>query len=714
MGGADHGTVEYVRLNGGCVASSFPMNPDPGKTPAEPLGRGPLAPVAANEERFRHLVEATPVLAWSADPQGKVTYANKRLFDYTGLSPENDIEDWAQTALHPDDYARRDEAWRKAREDSGAFELEARIRRHDGAYRWFLLRVLPFKDESGRVVEWFGSGTDIDLRKRHEENLRFLADASAALAEIDHPESTLKRIAQLAVPHFADWSEVTVAEANGETRRLVATHWDPERARFAEELERRFPSGESSASRKVIREGGSIFAPEVSDEMLREAARGPEHLSMLRRLRLRSFICVPMRINARIRGSIAFATAESDRTYTEFDLKTAEELARRAAIALENAELVQALKDGDRRKDEFLAVLAHELRNPLAPVRNAIEILRATPAPTPQLQWTQDVIDRQVRQLSRLVDDLLDVSRITSGKIELRRECIELADAVRLALESSRPLIERGGHELTVRLPEEPVRLEADLARLAQVVSNLLNNAAKYTRPGGHIWVTAERIGPSAVIRVRDNGIGIKPSMLTHIFEMFTQLPGSGVHSQGGLGIGLTLVRRLVEMHGGSVEAHSEGIGRGSEFVVTLPLAGVDSASDECPAMPGAERDAHPKRILVVDDNRDAADSLCMLLKSRGHDVRVAYDGLEAVGAAVAFGPEVALLDIGLPKLSGYEAARRIREAGGAETLLIAVTGWGQEEDRRRAREAGFDYHLTKPVDPLAISRLIDGAGTAR
>jgi PAS domain S-box-containing protein len=696
------------------VASSFPKNPHPAKTPAEPLGRGPLEPVAANEERFRHLVEATPVLAWSADPEGKVTYANKRLLEYTGLSPQSDIEDWARASLHPDDYPRRDEAWRKARGDSGAFELEARIRRHDGAYRWFLLRVLPFKDDSGRVVEWFGIGTDIDPRKRYEENLRFLADASATLAEIGHPETTLKRIAQLAVPHFADWSEVTVVEPHGETRRLVATHWDPERARFAEELERRFPSGESSASRQVIRDGGSVFAPEVSDEMLRDAARGTEHLGMLRKLRLRSYICVPMRIQGSIRGAIAFASAESGRTYTEFDLETAEELARRAAIALENAELVQALKEADRRKDEFLAVLAHELRNPLAPVRNAIEILRAAPAPTPQLQWTQDVIDRQVRQLSRLVDDLLDVSRITSGKIELRRERLELGDAVRIALESSRPLIERGGHELTVQLPSEPVRLDADLARLAQVLSNLLNNAAKYTRPGGHIWLTAERAGSNAVIRVRDNGIGIKPAMLTKIFEMFTQVSGSGVHSQGGLGIGLTLVRRLVELHGGSVMARSDGIGKGTEFVVTLPLAGVDVASEERPAAPGAERDAHPKRILVVDDNRDAADSLCMLLKSRGHEVRVAYDGLEAVGAAVAFGPEVALLDIGLPKLSGYEAARRIREAGGAETLLIAVTGWGQEEDRRRAREAGFDHHLTKPVDPMAISRLIDGPASAR
>ena len=696
------------------MASSLPKNTQPAKTPAEPLGTGPLEPVAANEERFRHLVEATPALAWSADADGRVTYANKRLFEYTGLAADHDVEDWARVALHPDDYPRRDDAWRKAHEDGGAFELEARIRRHDGAYRWFLLRVLPLRDAAGSVVEWFGSGTDIEERKRSEANLRFLADAGAALAEIGDPDGTLMRIAQLAVPHFADWSEVTVLEPDGETRRLVATHWDPQRARLAEELERRFPSGDSSASRQVVRTGESIFAPHVSDEMLREAARSPEHLAMIRELGLRSYLCVPMRTNGRMRGSLAFATAESGRTYTEFDLEAAKELGRRAAIALENAELVRALKDADRRKDEFLAVLAHELRNPLAPVRNAIEILRSTPATTPQLQWTQDVIDRQVRQLSRLVDDLLDVSRIARGKIELRMQRVEIGEAVRIALESSRPLIERGGHELTVQLPVEPVRVDADLARLAQVLSNLLNNAAKYTRAGGHIWLCAERSASHAVIRVRDNGIGIRPAMLTHIFEMFTQLPGSSLHSQGGLGIGLTLVRRLVELHGGSVEAHSEGIGKGSEFVVRLPLAPVESTNDQHAAQPDADRDPDPRRILVVDDNRDAADSLCMLLKARGHEVRVAYDGLEAVGAAVAFRPEVVLLDIGLPKLSGYEAARRIREAGGAGTLLIAVTGWGQEEDRRRAREAGFDHHLTKPVDPLAISRLIDGSASAR
>jgi PAS domain S-box-containing protein len=707
---AHHRSV-IVRAFGGCVASSFPKNPESAPPGAEPLGLGPLEPLAANDERFRHLVEANPAIAWSVDARGNMTYANQRLFDYTGLQASGNLDDWARRALHPSDYPTRAETWRKAQEDGGAFEMEARIRRHDGAYRWFLLRALPLKDAQGRVVEWSGSGTDIDERKRSEENLRFLADASAALVEIADFEGTLKCIAQLALPGFADCAEVTVLDPSGKVRRLAALHWDPGRTRFAEELERRYPIDEKGTARRAIRSGQPVLVADIDEQMLREAARSREHLELLRSLDLRSYLCVPMRSKDRILGAIAFATSESGRAFTEFDLEVAEELARRAAIALENARLVRELKEADRRKDEFLAVLAHELRNPLAPVRNAIEILRSLPPPSPQLQWTHDVIDRQVRQLSRLVDDLLDVSRITSGKIELRKERVDLADAVRIALESSRPVIERGGHELTVRVTPEPVWLDADLARLAQVLSNLLNNAAKYTRPGGHIWVTAERRDGEALVSVRDNGLGIEPAMLARIFDMFTQAGSAGAHSQGGLGIGLTLVRRLVELHGGRVEARSEGIGRGSEFVVHLPVASAGSAADArreeavaAAAIPAS------RRILVVDDHRDAADSLCMLLKSRGHDVRVAYDGIEAVGAAVTFHPDVVLLDIGLPKLSGHEAARRIRDARGDDVTLVAVTGWGQEEDRRRAREAGFDHHLVKPVDLQAITRIIEKA----
>jgi len=396
-------------------------------------------------------------------------------------------------------------------------------------------------------------------------------------------------------------------------------------------------------------------------------------------------------------------------TCTDIDeTKRAEQASR--FLADENTRLVAALKESDRRKDEFLAMLAHELRNPLAPIRNGVQIFRAKAPPVPELQWATEVIDRQVHQMTRLIDDLLDLSRITLGKIDLRKERVELATVVSSAVEASRPLIEKWGHELSVTIPPQPIPLEADLTRLSQVLMNLLNNSAKYMDRAGHIWVIAEREDGDVLIRVRDTGIGIPAEMLPRIFDMFTQVDRSLERSEGGLGIGLTLVRQLVEMHGGTVEAHSEGPGQGSEFVVRLPIAATDGDLESGQAAGGAEKAVAPatRRILVVDDNRDAAESLGMLLSMMGNEIHTVHDGLEAVKAVAAFRPDVVLLDIGMPKLNGYEAARRIRQQPeGAGVVLIALTGWGQEDDRRRSREAGFDHHLTKPVEFADLQKLL-------
>jgi PAS domain S-box-containing protein len=653
-------------------------------------------------------VEQNPAITWIVDAEGVINYVNPRLAEYIGAEPPRTMDAWAERFLHPDDIPVRQQAWERARTTGEPYDVELRIRRHDGAYHCFLSRAVPVRDEAGRVVEWMGTSTDIQALKRSEENLRLLADAGLALAEVGDIEGTMRRISNLAVPRFSDWCEVTLREGTG-VRRLGIVHGDPARIRMVEDIDRRFPRGESSVAAQVIRTGETVFTPHIDDEMLRNAAVCPEHLELLRGLKLKSFICSPIASKEGVLGAITFATSESARTYSSLDCHVADELARRAGAAVENSHLLQALTDADRRKDEFLAVLAHELRNPLAPVRNAVEILRAIPSPSPQLQWTQEVIDRQVRQMSRLVDDLLDVSRIARGKITLKRERVDLSDAIRLALETSRPLIERGGHEFTLRLKPERLTVEGDLARLAQIISNLLNNAARYTPPGGHIWLSAGRSGTDVEVCVGDNGIGIEPRMRERIFEMFAQGGGDRGASHGGLGIGLTLVKRLVEMHGGTVEVRSPGVGRGSDFFVRLPLAAGEVASNPPGSTAsGKEATMVSKRILVVDDNRDAADSLSMLLGGQGHEVRTAYDGLEAVGSAVAFDPDVVLMDIGLPKLYGYEAAKRIRQARGDSVLLVAITGWGQEEDRRRSREAGFDFHLTKPVDPEAIARLIN------
>ncbi|MDQ3564040.1 MAG: ATP-binding protein [Pseudomonadota bacterium] len=381
--------------------------------------------------------------------------------------------------------------------------------------------------------------------------------------------------------------------------------------------------------------------------------------------------------------------------------------------ANELRKLAAALSEADRRKNEFLALLAHELRNPLAPIRNAVQVLRLRGGDAAAVKSTSEMLERQIGQMVRLVDDLLDVSRISRGKIELCKEQVELASVVNQAVEAARSLVECMEHELTVALAPQPVHLNADPTRLAQVVGNLLNNACKFTNKGGRIWLTVEREGEQAVIRVRDNGIGIAADQLARIFDMFTQVDTSLERSVGGLGIGLTVVKNLAEMHAGMVEVHSAGLGQGSEFVVRLPIL-VETAKPPPEPTVSEATPTTTRRILVVDDNRDSAESLAMLLKLMGNETHTAYDGFEAVEAAAAFRPDVILLDIGLPKLNGYEACRRIREQPwGKDMVLVALTGWGQEEDRRKSREAGFDGHIVKPVDPTALTKLLAETGAS-
>jgi CheY-like chemotaxis protein len=366
---------------------------------------------------------------------------------------------------------------------------------------------------------------------------------------------------------------------------------------------------------------------------------------------------------------------------------------------LENVQLYQQLREQDRRKDEFLATLAHELRNPLAPVRTGLELLKRGGDET-QKSRTHQMMERQLVHLVRMVDDLLDVSRITLGKVALQRQRVEFRTVLNSALETTRGLIESRGHEVAVRMPQQELPLDADPTRLSQVVSNLLNNAAKYTPPGGRILVAVDTAGDELVLRISDSGIGIPKDMLNRVFDMFTQVGRTVEHAQGGLGIGLTLVRRLTELHAGSIEALSEGVGRGSTFVVRLPLAAPLHDAKGDAADPVSETASDGIRVLIVDDNVDAAESLSMLLQINGSETMSAHTGESALDRAVAFKPDLILLDIGLPDLSGYEVAQRLRaDPRTASTMLVALTGWGSDEYRKRATEVGFDRHLVKPVD---------------
>jgi PAS domain S-box-containing protein len=370
----------------------------------------------------------------------------------------------------------------------------------------------------------------------------------------------------------------------------------------------------------------------------------------------------------------------------------------------------RALVEADRRKDEFLATLAHELRNPLAPIRNAVRILESDAADATHRQWGREVIARQVHRMSLLLDDLLDISRITRGRFELKKDYVELKSVIGVAVETARPLIDYRQHELVVSLPEEPVTLEADPLRLSQVVGNLLTNAAKYTDPKGRIELTARVQDGALTIAVRDNGIGLAEEALPNLFTMFSQVDSAIDRAEGGLGIGLALVKGLVTLHGGTVEARSDGLGRGSEFVVRLPhrLLAPSDASAEAAHVPRRRGNSADMRVLVVDDNRDAAESLGVLLEFAGYDVSLAFSGYEALQVGARDRPQAAIVDIGMPGMTGHEVAQRMRlEAWGRNVCLLALTGWGQDHDKQAARASGFDHHLTKPVDPVELERLL-------
>jgi CheY-like chemotaxis protein len=363
--------------------------------------------------------------------------------------------------------------------------------------------------------------------------------------------------------------------------------------------------------------------------------------------------------------------------------------------------------------DEFLATLAHELRNPLAPILNALHIMRLAPTDPVATEESRAIIERQVRNMVRLIDDLLDVSRITRGKIQLRLQAVDLSQVVHSAIESSRPTIDAAGHEISIELPPTPLVFLADPTRLSQVLLNLINNAAKYTGRGGHIWVTAQQEDDDLVLSVRDTGIGISAEMVPHIFEMFSQTERVLERSEGGLGIGLSLVRGLVQLHGGSVTAQSEGRGRGSEFVVRLPLQPAEPGEvpDEPRALAGAYPASIPRRVLVVDDNVDGARSLEKLLRVLGHEITVTHDGQAGLEQARSFKPDVVLLDIGLPGMNGYEVARRLRQMPALrDVLLVALTGWGKDEDRQKSMEAGFNAHLVKPIELQDLAALLSNA----
>jgi signal transduction histidine kinase/DNA-binding response OmpR family regulator len=544
--------------------------------------------------------------------------------------------------------------------------------------------------------------------------LAFLAQASVALAGSLDLAAIIRELAGLCVPFLADVCALTLAAEDDESSSTEAA-WmsdDPQLGLLRRSLagvgNRWFDHAVERVQKSGKVETFGECAPNTTTSGPGEAMLASD-IGAAAEFPVTGLAMVPLPARGRTLGVLALGLGPSGRKFDADALSMATDLAGRAAIALDNARLYGKIQAEDRRKDEFLAMLAHELRNPLAPISNAVHILQVSEKDPAKFKWAIEVISRQLTQLVRLVDDLLDISRITRGKIELKIEAIDASKVVAAAVETSRPFVDALEHTLTVLLPPEPLLLKGDFARVAQILANLINNAAKYTNQGGRIAVTAAREGANVVFRVRDTGIGIPGELLSSIFEPFTQIDRTLARSQGGLGIGLTLVRRLVEMQGGRVFASSDGPDQGSEFTVSLPAAApAQRAKSESTEWGRTAADDLDLCVLVVDDNHDVAESTAVLLRLVGCEVHLAHDGEEALRLVPRVRPDAVLLDIGLPRMNGYEVAERIRsDPENREILIVAVSGYGQQEHRLRSKQAGFDQHVVKPIDPSVLSSLL-------
>ena len=694
----DNEVIEIVHASGRripCWFAGAPVRDDDGRV----LGgvvlfrdvsveREAEAALRASEEQRRLALDAAELGTWHVDPVTRRTKTDERFRAIFGTTEE--WVDYLQlfAIMHPDDLPAVQAAVAAAirPDDPVPYAIEYRIVRPDGAVRWVFAKGRATHEEgaSGRqAVRFNGTVMDITDRKRAEESLR---ESEARLGGIlrRSPAGIVQTDAAgrmtLVNPRWCEMLGYPEAELLGRNI-LEITH-----PSFVEETAAAFGrliagGADFHIEKACCRKDGSVF--HVQSKVA--AVRSQEN---------------------EYRGMIAVVLDISERLRAEEKLRV----------------LATELSEADRRKDVFLATLAHELRNPLAPLRSGLHVMRLAGV-TGRVEQVRAMMERQLTQLVRLVDDLLDLSRVTSGKLELRKDRVDLRAVVEAAVETCQTVIEEAGHELAVVVPAEPIFVEGDAIRLAQILSNLLNNSAKYTPRGGHVRLTVEREGGhkggheggTAVVSVKDDGIGIPPAMLGRVFEMFTQVDRTLEKTTGGLGIGLSLVKGLLEMHGGTIDAKSEGEGMGSEFVVRLPAAASVVAGSDRPS--GQTAGAAPSarcRILIVDDNIDSADMLARLLELLGNEVRTANDGEAGVKVAAQFRPDLVLMDIGMPKLNGYEAARRIRdETWGSSMVLVALTGWGQDEDKRKSLEAGFDAHWVKPVDPAALNKLLSGLKTS-
>ncbi len=657
--------------------------------------------LAQSEERLRLAQQGARAGLWDWDlVSGEVTWSAE-YYDINGLDPATPPSQARfLDSVYPDDRTKVVSAVRQALENRKRIDVQYRIEHPEKGMRWIAARGRTTFAEDGRALRTTGIVLDITDRKRAEAALGFLSEAGNVLSVLVDFESTLQSVARLAVRFIADYCFVDMLDELGTINRVAYAHRNVAQEPLLRKALDLNPLDWDSTGPVVesLRSKQAVILKEVSAGYLDAIARSDEHRRILAELNPVSWMAVPLLVRDRVIGAITFVSTDPRRRYTDAELDLVTELGRRVSSASDNVRLYTELHESQRQKDDFLAMLAHELRNPLAAIQYANQLAAlAKQEDNP----ATEVIDRQVKNLSHLIDDLLDVSRITRDKIQLRKEAVDAQLLMQRALATVGPAIEERQHELICDLSSQSMPLFADPVRVEQILVNLLSNAAKYTPEGGKITVRSFPLDGQVVFKVKDTGIGIPPEMLPRVFELFTQVDHSLDRSQGGLGIGLTVVRKLAEMHGGSVSATSEGLEQGSEFTVRLPLGEAAAQS----ATPPSSTTLSPLRILVVDDNVDMAKSLGTLLEQAGHTITTAHDGLEALATARSFQPDAIVLDIGLPGLDGYRVAEALRrEPAFTHVRLVAVSGYGQDEDRRRAKAAGFDYHLVKPVD---LSQLV-------
>ena len=672
------------------------------------------ADLQVSEQGYRYLADAMPQIVWTARPDGYLDYYNQRWLEYTGLTMEQ-TEGWGwQPVLHPEDVERALRRWATAVETGEAYEIEYRFRRAaDGSYRWHLGRGVPMRDENGEIIKWFGTATDIDDRKRAEESLLFIAEASEMLASSLDYEMTLANVARLAVPRLADWCVIHIIVEDGSLQQLAAAHADESKLEMLRELNHLYPSGLETAHgyRRVVRTGEPELIQEVTDSLLADVSRDEKHLMMLRKLGLKSTLCVPLIARGRPLGAITFATAESGRAYNSSALALAEDLAQRASNAVDNARLYQEAQKANRTKEEFLATLSHELRTPLTPILGWVHMIRSGILRDEDWDRGLAVVEKNSQSLTRLINDLLDMSAILSGKMRIEKLPVPLNGVIKEAVETVRTLAETRGINLEAGFYEDDrIVIHGDRTRLVQIFWNLLSNAIKFSEDGNRVRVTCEAHEREARVIIEDDGLGITQEFLPQIFERFRQADSSKTRTHGGLGIGLALVKNFVEAHGGNVTAESAGLGQGTRFIVRLPRLVLPVESEQ-PSVSRAE--ARPASgnfsVLVVEDAPDTLEMLCKTLKVRGYSVTPCESASAALTATQSATFDIIISDIGMPETDGYELIRRLRQLPHLKSVpAIALSGYAAEQDRNSALNAGFDAHLAKPIDPADLTAQIE------